>query len=141
MASRPISRMIELSRIYWSPKDKDHLKRISQTIYWYQCKELTFNGDYIGDASRTFARTIKESIYIRLNNSTFNWNVGKYNLYHIWDRVLFNTPDLKINNYNEHAHRTSFSGHTQFILTNRHVQGSIGHTEHAQSTEHVHRTY
>ena len=52
------------------------------------------------------ARTIKKSIYIRINNPTLNKNVGKYN-HHIWDRVLFNTPDLKINNDNEHVYRTS----------------------------------
>ena len=25
-----------------------------------------------------------------------NQNIGKYNLSHIWDRVLFNTPGLKL---------------------------------------------
>ena len=34
------------------------------------------------------ARTIKESIDIRVNNPTLNQNIGKYNLNHIWDRVL-----------------------------------------------------
>ena len=42
------------------------------------------------------ARTIKESIYIKVNNPTLNQNIGKYNLNHIWDRVLFNTPGLKL---------------------------------------------
>ena len=42
------------------------------------------------------ARTIKESIYISVNNPTLNKNIGKYNLPHIWDRVLLNTPGLKI---------------------------------------------
>ena len=41
-------------------------------------------------------RTIKESIYIRVNNPTLIQNIGKYNLKHIWDRVLFNTPGLKL---------------------------------------------
>ena len=49
------------------------------------------------------ARTIKESIYIRVNNSTLNRNVGKYNLLHIWDRVLINTPELRISNHNGHG--------------------------------------
>ena len=39
---------------------------------------------------------IKESIYIRVRNPTLNQNIGKYNLNHIWDRVLFNTPGLKL---------------------------------------------
>ena len=38
------------------------------------------------------ARIIKESIYIRVNKPTLNRTVGKYNLHHIWDRVLFATP-------------------------------------------------
>ena len=42
------------------------------------------------------ARTIKESIYIRVNNPTLNRNIGKYNLPHIWDNILFNIPELKM---------------------------------------------
>ena len=38
------------------------------------------------------ARNIKESIFIRVNNPTLNKNIGKFNLPHIWDRVLLNTP-------------------------------------------------
>ena len=43
------------------------------------------------------SRYIKESIFIRVNNPTLNNNVGKFNLPHIWDRVLINTPGLKLN--------------------------------------------
>ena len=50
----------------------------------------------IGREDQGQARTIKESIYIRLNNPTLNQNIGKYNLSHIWHRVLFNTPGLKL---------------------------------------------
>ena len=39
---------------------------------------------------------LKESIYIRVNNPTLNRNIGKFNLHHVWDRVLRNTPGLKI---------------------------------------------
>ena len=63
------------------------------------------------------AGTIKDSLYIMVNNPTLNRNVGKYNLHHIWDRVLFNTSDLKISNEYGHAHRTSFSGQAQSIPT------------------------
>ena len=42
------------------------------------------------------ARTIKESIFIRVNNPTLNQNIGKYNLNQIWNRVLFNTTGLKL---------------------------------------------
>ena len=40
------------------------------------------------------ARNIKESIYIRVNDPTLNNNIGKFNLPHIWDRVLPNTKCL-----------------------------------------------
>ena len=43
------------------------------------------------------SRYIKESISIRVNNPTLNNNVGKFNLPHIWDRDLINTPGLKLN--------------------------------------------
>ena len=41
------------------------------------------------------ARAIKEAMYIRVNNLTLNRNIGKYNLPHIWDRVLYSIPELK----------------------------------------------
>ena len=41
--------------------------------------------------------------------------MGKYNLHHMLDRVLFNTSDLKISNDNGHAHRTPFNGHAQLF--------------------------
>ena len=43
------------------------------------------------------ARNIKESIYIRVNNPTLNNNMGKFNLSHIWDRVLLNTKGVTLN--------------------------------------------
>ena len=46
-------------------------------------------------------RNIKESIFIRVNNPTLNRNIGKFNLPHIWDRVLLNTPGL---NLKRHVH-------------------------------------
>ena len=42
------------------------------------------------------ARTIKEAIYIRGHYPTLNRNVGKYNLPHIWNKVLFSILELKI---------------------------------------------
>ena len=49
----------------------------------------------IGREGHGMARTIKEAIYIRVNNPTLNKNIGKYNLPHIWDKVLFSIPELK----------------------------------------------
>ena len=98
------------------------------------------NLNILGMEDHDLARTIKESIYIRVNNPTLYRNVGKYNLHHKWDRILFNTPDLKVNNDNGHAHRTSLSGHALSIPTNMHLHSTIGHTGHGLKSEHAHRT-
>ena len=49
----------------------------------------------IGREDPDLSRLIKESIYIRVNNVMLNRDVGKFNLHHIWDRVLFSAPELK----------------------------------------------
>ena len=92
------------------------------------------NFNIIGREDHGLARTIKESIYIRVNNPILN--IGKDNLNHIWDRVLLNIPQLKINSSNGYAHRTCISGHAKSIPTNRH----LGLTGHALNSEHAHRT-
>ena len=121
---------------------KEHLK-VSSPIYGQrnQSGHTTnpVNFTIIGREDHGLARTIKESIYIRVNNPTLYSNMSKYN-HHIWDRVLFNTPGLKVRNANGHAHRTAFTGLAQSIPTNRHVHRTIGHTGHARTSEHVHRT-
>ena len=48
------------------------------------------------DAWLLLARNRKESIYIRVNNPSLNNNIGKFNLFHIWDRVLLNTKGLTL---------------------------------------------
>ena len=59
------------------------------------------NFQIIGREGHSLARNIKESIFIRANNPTLNRNIGKFNLPHIWDRVLLNTPGL---NLKRHLH-------------------------------------
>ena len=101
------------------------------------------NFTIIGKEDHDLVKTIKKSIYIRINNPTLNRNVGKYNFYHIWDRVLFSTPELRINNDSGHAHRTSISGQGQTLPPNRHVHRTTEHPGHAKRTqpsEHAHRT-
>ena len=44
----------------------------------------------------SLAGIIKESLFIRINNPTLNRNMGKFNLPHIWDRVLLNTSGLNL---------------------------------------------
>ena len=43
------------------------------------------NFTIIGKEDHGLARTIKESIYIRVNNPRLNRNVGKYDHHHLWD--------------------------------------------------------
>ena len=50
----------------------------------------------IGREGHNLARNIKESIYIMVNNPSLNNNIGKFNLSHIWDRVLLNTKGLTL---------------------------------------------
>ena len=54
------------------------------------------NFQIIGREGHNLARNIKESIYIRVNNPTLNNNIAKFNLSHIWDRVLLNTKGLTL---------------------------------------------
>ena len=74
---------------------KEHLKQPSPIHAHIQhtghnTTESSFN--IIGREGQGLARTIKECIYIRVNNPTLNQNI----LSHIWDRVLLNTPGLKL---------------------------------------------
>ena len=138
------------------PKDQDHKDKKSVIIYSYQCGDIAYNEEYIGETSRTLgerskeylkqptpihahiqqaghtsttnnfniigrknlARTIKEAIYM-VNNPMLNRNISKYNLNHIWDRVLFNTPGLKIVSSQNLAHIHN-NGQVQSNSPNRH---------------------
>ena len=126
-----------LGCLSYGERYKEHLKEPS-TIYGHSTNPDNFT--IIGREDHGLARSIKESIYIRVNNPILNMNVGKYNLHYIWDRDLFNIPDLKISNDNGHVDRTSFSGHAQSIPTNRHVHRTIRHTRQDQTSKYVHRT-
>ena len=150
-----------------------------RVIYSYQCGEVTYNKEYIGETGRTLGEryrehlkepspihahsqqtghiatpdnfsiigredkgltmNIKESVYIRVNNPTLNRNIGKYNLNHLWDRVLLNTPGLKINSPNGYAH-TQNSEHAHSIPTSEHLQINIGHSGHTLNSEHALRS-
>ena len=79
---------------------KEHLKAQSP-IFGHQNSsgyDTTMeNFEIIDREENSLARTIKESMYIRVSNPTLNRNIGKYNLPHIWDRVLYTIPELKMN--------------------------------------------
>ena len=78
---------------------KEHLKQPSPIYTHIQLTGHTSTPNkfsILGREDQGLTRTIKESIYTRVNNPTLNRNIGKYNLNHIWDRVFFNSPWLKI---------------------------------------------
>ena len=50
-----------------------------------------------GREDHNLIRTIKEALYIRVNNPSLNQNIDKCHVPPIWDEVLFNTSELKIN--------------------------------------------
>ena len=54
------------------------------------------NFSIVGRKAQNLRRARKEALYIRVNNTSLNRNIGKYHLPHIWDEVLFNIPELKL---------------------------------------------
>ena len=129
----------ETSRAF-GERSKEHLREPSPIYYHSHNTGHTTTQDnfqIIGKEGHGIARTIKESIYIRVINSTLNTNVHKFSLHHIWHRVLLNTPGLKIKRHAQDI------GHPQFTQPNTPVQFLRGSVENAQRTplfEHVHRT-
>ena len=70
------------------------------------------NFQIIGRDGHNLARNIKESIFIRINNPTLNNNIGKFNLPHIWDKVLLNMPGLNLKRHdqtNGHVNNNNYS--------------------------------
>ena len=79
---------------------KEHQKAPSQiydhsNISGHQVTIENFN--IVGREDQNLSRAIKEALYIRVNNPSLNRNIGKFHLPHIWDEVLFNTSELKLN--------------------------------------------
>ena len=58
------------------------------------------NFSIVGREDQNLTRTIKEALYIRVNNPSLNKNIGKYHLPHTWDEVLCNSPELKLKKKN-----------------------------------------
>ena len=78
---------------------KEHLKAPSSIFDHYNTtghKVSLENFSIVGREEQNLMRTIKEALYIRVNNPSLNRNIGKYHLPHIWDEVLFNTSELKL---------------------------------------------
>ena len=91
----------------------------------------------IGREDHGIPRTSKNPSTLELPNPTLNRNIGKFNLHHIWDRVLLYTPVLKIKSHAQDI------GHAQPTQLNTPMHIFIGSMEHAQRTplsEHTHKT-
>ena len=89
----------ETSRTF-GERHKEHLKDPSPIHHHNNQTNHPINHNnfkIIGRERHHLSRYIKECIFIRVNKPTLNNNVGKFNLPHIWDRVLINTPGLKLN--------------------------------------------
>ena len=78
---------------------KEHLRETSpiqahSQLTGYQLSKDNFS--IMGREGQDIIRLIKESIFIRVNNPTLNRNIGKFQLSHLWNRVLFGTPNIKV---------------------------------------------
>ena len=79
---------------------KEHLKEPStihahslQTGHSATSDNFSIKGREDQGLTRLYRR-----VYIHwVNNPTLSRNIGKFNLRHVWDRVLLNTPGLKLN--------------------------------------------
>ena len=90
---------IEESSRTFGERFKEHLKPPSP-IYDHSNisnHNVTINNfNIVGREDLNQMRTIKEALYIRVNDPSLDRNVGKYHLPHVWDEVLVNTSELKL---------------------------------------------
>ena len=93
----PVKYIREASRAFgdWL---KEHLKAPSihhhTSSTGYPVSPDCFNIVYRETKGTT--RHIKEAMYIRANDPSLNRNLGKYQLPHVWDQILQDTPGLKL---------------------------------------------
>ena len=88
----------ESSRTFWE-RFKEHQKDPSPIYENHNISGHIISIDnfsIVGREDQNLMRTIKEALYIRVNNPSLNRNIGKYHLPHIWDEVLHNTSELKL---------------------------------------------
>ena len=113
----------EYSRTF-GERFKEHQKALSPIYDHYNItghKISIDNFSIVGREDQNLMRTIKEVLYIRVNNSSLNRNIGKYHLPHIWDEVLLNTSELKIkNNKMTCGHSICHLGNNIYQLTVTH---------------------
>ena len=63
---------------------KEYFRDLSSILDWFQSIDTTLgNFSIVGSEPQGFTRTIKEAMFIRVNNQPLNRNLGKYQLTHI----------------------------------------------------------
>ena len=67
----------------------DHLNTSGHTV-------TIDNVSILGREDQNLMRTMKEALYIRVNNPSLNRNIGNYHLPHMWDKVLLNISELNL---------------------------------------------
>ena len=90
---------IEESSRTFGERFKEHQKAPSPTFDHYNTTGHNIsieNFEIVGREDQNLIRTIKEALYIRVNDPSLNRNIGKYHLPHIWDEVLLKTSELKL---------------------------------------------
>ena len=68
------------------------------SIFTATLQDITFNPDcftIIQKKTHSSSRTIKEAMFIRVNDPTLNRNLGMYQLLHGWDNILHDMPTLQ----------------------------------------------
>ena len=86
---------------------------------------------------------IKESIFIRVNNPTLNRIIGKFNLPHIWNRVLLNTPGPNLKRHAQTVGHVN-SNNSNTPSNNLNFPPSLNNAQFPshllKGSEHAHRT-
>ena len=57
----------------------------------------TDNFSIVGREDQNLNKAMIEALFTRVNDPTLNRNIGTFHLPLIWDEVLFNTSELKLN--------------------------------------------
>ena len=76
---------------------KEHLRALSPIHHHSHIKSHPFIEEcltIVGRESQVVTWTIKEAMYIHVNDPPLNRKLGKYQLPHIWDEILQDTPSL-----------------------------------------------
>ena len=86
----------ELARTF-GERFREHLK-VPSPLYGHSNitgHTTTLNNfSIVGREDQNLTRLIKESMCIKVNNTSLNRNIGKYHLPHMWDEVLLTTQNV-----------------------------------------------